>query len=48
MPNVLFPCAALVDAPTNRVAIYYGAADTVTGLIFAKVDELIDFAKKGK
>ena len=44
-PNVIFPCAALTDADTGRIAIYYGAADTVTGLAFCKVDELIDFIK---
>ena len=44
-PNVVFPCAALTDAPTGRMAIYYGCADTVTGLAFAQVDELIDFVK---
>jgi beta-1,4-mannooligosaccharide/beta-1,4-mannosyl-N-acetylglucosamine phosphorylase len=44
-PNVVFPCAALTDAPTGRIAIYYGCADTVTGLAFAQVDELIDFIK---
>ncbi len=44
-PNVVFPCAALVDAPTQRMAIYYGAADTVTGLAFARVDEVVDFVK---
>jgi beta-1,4-mannooligosaccharide/beta-1,4-mannosyl-N-acetylglucosamine phosphorylase len=45
VPNVVFPCAALTDAPTGRIAIYYGCADTVTGLAFAQVDELIDFIK---
>ncbi len=45
VPNVVFPCAALCDAPTGRLAIYYGAADTVTGLAFARVDELVDFIK---
>ena len=30
VPNVVFPCAALVDPPTGRMAIYYGGADTVT------------------
>ncbi len=45
VPNVVFPCAALTDAPTGRIAIYYGAADTVTGLAFAYVDEVIDFIK---
>jgi beta-1,4-mannooligosaccharide/beta-1,4-mannosyl-N-acetylglucosamine phosphorylase len=45
VPNVVFPCAALVDAPTNRMAIYYGAADTVVALAFAKVDDLVEFCK---
>jgi len=44
-PNVVFPCAALVDAPTGRIAIYYGGADTVICLAFAYVDEVIDFIK---
>jgi beta-1,4-mannooligosaccharide/beta-1,4-mannosyl-N-acetylglucosamine phosphorylase len=44
-PNVVFPCAALVDAPTGRLAIYYGCADTVTGLCFCQVDELIEYIK---
>jgi beta-1,4-mannooligosaccharide/beta-1,4-mannosyl-N-acetylglucosamine phosphorylase len=45
VPNVFFPCAALTDAPTGRIAIYYGAADTVTGVCFTQVDEVIDFVK---
>ncbi|MGA9761171.1 MAG: glycoside hydrolase family 130 protein [Gaiellaceae bacterium] len=45
VPNVVFPCAALCDDATGRLAIYYGAADTVTGLAFAYVDELVEFAK---
>ena len=44
-PNVVFPCAALVDALTNRIAIYYGAADTVTALAFARVDQVVEFVK---
>jgi beta-1,4-mannooligosaccharide/beta-1,4-mannosyl-N-acetylglucosamine phosphorylase len=43
--NVCFPCATLVDAPTGRIAIYYGAADTVVALAFCQVDEVIDFVK---
>ena len=35
----------LCDGDTGRLAIYYGAADTVTGLAFAHVDELVEFAK---
>jgi len=45
VPNVVFPCAALCDAPTGRLAIYYGAADTVTCLAFAHVDELMEWIK---
>lgn len=44
-PNVVFPCAALADAATGRIAIYYGGADTVVCLAFAQVDELLDFIK---
>jgi beta-1,4-mannooligosaccharide/beta-1,4-mannosyl-N-acetylglucosamine phosphorylase len=43
---VVFPCAALSDAQTGRIAIYYGCADTVTGLAFCLVDELIEFIRK--
>ncbi|WP_268626524.1 glycoside hydrolase family 130 protein [Paenibacillus alvei] len=45
VPNVAFPCASLVDAATGRIAIYYGAADTVTALAFGYVDEIIEFVK---
>ena len=45
VPNVVFPCAALADAPTGRIAIYYGCADTVTGLAFCQVDEVMEFIK---
>lgn len=45
VPNVVFPCAALADADTGRITIYYGAADTVTGLAFCYVDEIINFVK---
>ncbi len=45
VPNVVFPCAALTDADTGRIAIYYGGADTVVGLAFCQVDEVVDFIK---
>ena len=32
VPNVVFPCAALVDHRADRISIYYGAADTVVCL----------------
>lgn len=46
VPNVVFPCAALVDRDTGRLAIYYGAADTVVGLAFGHLDELVAFVQK--
>lgn len=46
VPNVTFPCAALADAGTGRIAVYYGAADTVTGLAFTTAEELIRFTKE--
>ncbi len=45
VPNVAFPCAALYDAPTGRIAIYYGGADTVTALAFTKIKDVLDFVK---
>jgi len=45
VPNVAFPCAALVDGDTGRMAIYYGGADTVVCLAFAYVDEMVEFVK---
>lgn len=43
VPNVCFPCAALCDADTGRLAVYYGAADTYVAVAFARVDELVEF-----
>ncbi|MEG0615766.1 MAG: glycosidase, partial [Oscillospiraceae bacterium] len=45
VPNVTFPCAALADADSGKIAIYYGCADTVVGLAFTTVDELLAFMK---
>jgi beta-1,4-mannooligosaccharide/beta-1,4-mannosyl-N-acetylglucosamine phosphorylase len=42
VPNVVFPCAALVDAPTDRLTIYYGAADTVVCMAHGYLSEVID------
>ncbi len=46
VPNVTFPCATLQDAETNRLAIYYGAADSYVGLAFAYADELVEYIKE--
>ncbi|MCL6460128.1 MAG: glycoside hydrolase family 130 protein [Gorillibacterium sp.] len=45
VPNVIFPCAALHDAATGRIAIYYGAADTYLSVAYTKIDELIAHIK---
>jgi beta-1,4-mannooligosaccharide/beta-1,4-mannosyl-N-acetylglucosamine phosphorylase len=41
VPNVAFPCAALCDGATGRLAIYYGAADTYTAVAFGTVQEVV-------
>jgi len=46
VPNVCFPCATLCDAPSGRLAIYYGCADTYTGIVFGTVDDIIKFTKE--
>ena len=43
VPNVVFPCAAITDG--NRVAVYYGAADTTVCMAFGYIDEIIQFIK---
>lgn len=45
VPNVVFPCAALHEPESGRLAIYYGAADTCTCVAYAYIHELIDFTK---
>jgi beta-1,4-mannooligosaccharide/beta-1,4-mannosyl-N-acetylglucosamine phosphorylase len=46
VPNVVFPCAALHDAATDRLAIYYGAADTCTCVAYANLSELVGFVQR--
>jgi beta-1,4-mannooligosaccharide/beta-1,4-mannosyl-N-acetylglucosamine phosphorylase len=46
VPNVVFPCAALVDDQRQRLAVYYGAADTSCCVAYAHLDELIAFVKE--
>lgn len=46
VPNVVFPCAALCDADTGRLALYYGGADTVVAMAFGYVAEIIDYVKQ--
>ena len=46
VPNVVFPCAALADSDTGKIAIYYGCADTVTGLAFTTVETLVNYTRE--
>jgi beta-1,4-mannooligosaccharide/beta-1,4-mannosyl-N-acetylglucosamine phosphorylase len=43
--NVVFPCAVLADADTGRMAIYYGCADTHTGVCFTDIDTIVKYIK---
>lgn len=44
VPNVIFPCAALHN-DEGKVVVYYGAADTVTGIAFGYIPEIIDYLR---
>jgi len=45
VPNVVFPCATLQDAPSGRIAIYYGSADTYVAVAYTQLDELVAHIK---
>jgi beta-1,4-mannooligosaccharide/beta-1,4-mannosyl-N-acetylglucosamine phosphorylase len=45
VPNVVFPCAALHDIEEDKLAIYYGAADTVVAMAFGKLSEVVQYTK---
>ncbi len=45
VPNVIFPCAALHSEEEDKLALYYGAADTVTAVAFGNISEIVDFVK---
>ena len=45
VPNVVFPCAALHDSQTGRIAVYYGAADTTTCIAFSYIQDIIEHIK---
>jgi beta-1,4-mannooligosaccharide/beta-1,4-mannosyl-N-acetylglucosamine phosphorylase len=46
VPNVCFPCAALVDVATDRLTVYYGAADTHVAVAHAYLSELVEWVKR--
>ncbi len=43
VPNVVFPCAALVDG--NHLSVYYGGADTVVCLAHGRLSDVLDFVR---
>ncbi len=43
VPNVCFPCAALHDSDTGRIALYYGCADSYVGIAFTTIEEIYDY-----
>ena len=47
VPNVFFPCAALVNRDADRLTVYYGGADTVVGMAHAHLSELLAFLRAG-
>lgn len=46
VPNVVFPCATIHDPESGKIALYYGAADSVVGLAFCYFDEIVDYIKE--
>ncbi|HEV7664467.1 MAG TPA: glycosidase [Chloroflexota bacterium] len=45
IPNVVFPCGAVLDAPTGELRLYYGAADSCVGLMTAQIDDVLDWLR---
>ena len=45
IPNVVFPCGAIFDAPSGELRLYYGAADTCVGLMTAHMDDVLDWLR---
>ncbi|MBO6298667.1 MAG: glycoside hydrolase family 130 protein [Lachnospiraceae bacterium] len=46
VPNVCFPCAAIHDSETGRIAVYYGCADSYVSLAFTTLDQIVDYIKE--
>ena len=41
VPNTVFPCGLVHDAPSDEIRLYYGAADTSICLATARLDDLL-------
>lgn len=46
VPNVVFPCGVIYDADTDRLRLYYGAADTCVALATCQLSELLLWLKE--
>lgn len=45
IPNVIFPCGAVLDDATGELRLYYGAANTCVGLMTAQMSDLLDWLR---
>ena len=43
--DVVFPCGTVIDENTNEILAYYGAADSVVGLIMANLGDVVTYLK---
>jgi predicted GH43/DUF377 family glycosyl hydrolase len=46
VPNVVFPCGAVVDPGSGDLRLYYGAADTSVGVATANVAQLLEHLRR--
>jgi predicted GH43/DUF377 family glycosyl hydrolase len=45
IPNVVFPCGAVLDPTSSELRLYYGAADTCVGLMSAQISDVLDWLR---
>src|SRR5436190_24403127 len=45
IPNVVFPCGAVLEPVSGQLRLYYGAADTSVGLMTAHIGEVLDWLR---
>jgi predicted GH43/DUF377 family glycosyl hydrolase len=45
IPNVVFPCGAVLDAASGELRLYYGAADSCVGLLTAQITDVLDWLR---
>jgi beta-1,2-mannobiose phosphorylase / 1,2-beta-oligomannan phosphorylase len=43
VPNVVFPCGLVHDRESDRLFLYYGAADTRIGLATARCSDVLEY-----